>query len=289
MAAGGSSIEGKLRAIFTAAIPFVMARCKASGGFGATPRLPATIEDTYHALNILCLARQYKALGKDAFDLATEDGLRSYLDACRRSLSAGARTTLQLFSCCRSAGLEIDPDAMEATVIDRMGAYVSLQEWYCWVGILVEVLGRNPPLVVEERDIAAILDREWRSVDEAWMHMYLSRKFRNTLPWPAPALIAWFRASQNGDGGFGFFPHTTSFVENCHASLRALAFLGGKPRVPPLALDFLTACQNGDGGFGRNPRAASFLDATWHALAGIAFVNYMMDGNDGIGCLPQVP
>jgi prenyltransferase beta subunit len=281
MATGGSAVDRKLRAIFTAAIPFVMARHKTTGGFGATPRLPASIEDTYHALNILCLARHYNAIEDDAFAPGTDDALRSYLDACRRSLPAGAGTILRLLCCCRTVGLALDPHAVEATVIDRMRAYVSLEEWYCSAGILVEVLGRKPPLVADERGLAVILDRDWRSVDEAWMHMYLSRKFRNTLPRPAPALIAWFRACQNGDGGFGFFPGTTSFVENCHASLRALALLGGEPQVPHLAFDFLSSCQTAAGGFGRSPRAASFLDTTWHALAGIALLDKIMKGNDG--------
>ena len=38
-------IRQKLRDCLTAAIPFVMVRRKTTGGFGATPRLPATIEE----------------------------------------------------------------------------------------------------------------------------------------------------------------------------------------------------------------------------------------------------
>ena len=55
-------LESNLRGIFNAVMPFVLARKKESGGFGATPRLPATIEDTYHALQILQLARQNEAV-----------------------------------------------------------------------------------------------------------------------------------------------------------------------------------------------------------------------------------
>jgi prenyltransferase beta subunit len=282
MSEGGSGIDRKLRDIFTAAIPFVMARRKTTGGFGATPRLPATIQDTYHALNILRLARQYCAEeGKTIAAIVREDILRAYLDTCRRSLPAGTGTTSQLLCCCRSAGLELDPDAVEAAAIDRMQAADSLEEWYYCAGILVEVVGGKLPLIAEAQGLAAILDRGWRTVDEAWMHMYLSQKFRDTLPRPAPELIAWFRACQNGDGGFGFFPGTTSFVENCHASLWALAFLGAAPTVPDQVFDFLRACQTASGGFSRSPRAAAFLDATWHALAGIALISYIMHGSGG--------
>jgi hypothetical protein len=70
-----------LRPIITAAIPFVAARKKETGGFGATPRLPATIQDTYHALHILQLARQYEAVDESACLSPSDEKLRSYLTA----------------------------------------------------------------------------------------------------------------------------------------------------------------------------------------------------------------
>lgn len=109
------------------------------------------------------------------------------------------------------------------------------------------------------------------------MHMYLARVSARALPLPNPELIAWLQACQNGDGGFGFFPGTTSFIENCHACLRALAFLGAKPLDPELAASFLSGCQTAGGGFSRGGRAAPFLDATWHALASLSHVSSFPD------------
>jgi hypothetical protein len=135
------------------------------------------------------------------------------------------------------------------------------------------VLGRKPALLPGDRRPAAVLDRDWRGVDEAWMHMYLERLFRNSLPQAMPRLISWFRASQNGDGGFGFFHGTTSFVENCHYCLQALTVLGAEPVDPEKARRFITACRTASGGFGRGIRAAPFLDATWHAVASLVLLN----------------
>ena len=264
--------DQKLRGIFTAAIPFVMARRKTTGGFGATPRLPASIEDTYHALNIISLARQYNAADRDAIESVTENNLLSYLAACRRFVPAGAKITFQLLWCCRIAGLEFDPAAVETAIVDKMRTSASRQDWYSCARILIDVLGGKLPATAKKPNLAAILDRDWRSVDEAWMHMYLSQGFRNTSPQAAPELIAWFRACQNGDGGFGFFPGTTSFIENCHTSLLALTFLGAAPLHPNRAFRFLAGCQTASGGFGRGLRAAPFLDATWHALAALAIL-----------------
>lgn len=268
----GSVVIDRFAAILAAAVPFVEARRKPSGGFGATPRLPATIEDTYHALNILGLARQYDELGK-GFDLAEDENLRSYLEGCRRTLSVGSRMTFQLLWCCRTAGLALDSDAVEAAVLDRIQTAVSLDDWYYCAGILVEVLGRKPAMKAGERHLAAVLNRHWRSVDEAWMHLYLSRIFGLALPRSDEEMISWFRACQNGDGGFGFFPGTTSFVENCHSCLRALDALGAVPADPERAGQFLAGCQTAFGGFGRGLRATAFLDTTWHAVAALSLLN----------------
>jgi prenyltransferase beta subunit len=262
-----------LGSIFAAALPFVMARRKATGGFGATPRLPATIEDTYHALKILELAREHGVAAGEETDPTRDSNLRSNLAGCRRSLPAGSRTRFQLLWCCRTAGLALNDGSLEEMVIDLMAASVFLEDWYYGIRILDEVLGRPRRPTVEKERLAAILDRGWRTVGEAWMHIRLSSSFRKALPLPEFELITWLQACQNGDGGFGFFPRTTSFVENCHAALRALAFLDAEPRDTAGAFFFLASCQTVGGGFGRSSRAAPFLDTTWHALAAISFLN----------------
>lgn len=261
----------KTRNIFAAAVPFVMSRCKESGGFGATPMLPATIQDTYHALNILFLVRQYEPTGETVPGPGAGNSLRTYLAGCRNFLAtAGTGTIFQLLWSWRSIGLEFNPGPIAERIADRMRHSDSLEELYYCARILTEVLDDKWPLPDEERSAPAVLNHGWRGVDEAWMHIRLSLAFRKNLPLPKSELIAWLRACQNGDGGFGFFPKTTSFVENSHACLRALTFLGGKPPDPLRAALFLAGCQTASGGFGRSSRAAPFLDATWHALAALS-------------------
>ena len=263
----------RLRLMLTAAIPFVMALRKETGGFGATRRLPATIQDTYHALNILTLCRQYGIPGPGASLAFAEDNLHSFLAACRRLLPAtGIATAFQLLWSCRTVGVEFDQGDVEAAILARMRASESVEEWYYCARIESEILGKKPLAGPEGQHLARVLARGWRCVDEAWQHMYLARAGSIPLPVPDQELIAWLQANQNGDGGFGFFPGTTSFVENCHASLRALMFLNATPLNPKLAADFLAACQTAAGGFSRNSRAAPFLDTTWHALAAFSLL-----------------
>ncbi len=266
------SVEPELRHLFISAIPFVLARKKENGGFGGTPRLPATIEDTYHALRILQLCLQYNAAGKNDFESCGDEYLRSYLASCRQNLPGGIRTIFQLLWCCRSVGLQAD-NIVPAAVSAGMRASDALEDWYYGTRILLELLGWDARTVIGLPHYATVMKGEWRTVKEAWKHISLSWEISRALPLPEAELTAWFQACQNGDGGFGFFPGTTSFVENCHASLRALEFLGAGPRDRKRALGFLTRCGTISGGFGRSSRTAPFLDATWHALAALAIID----------------
>ena len=265
-------VNPQLHTFFMDAIPFVRIREKTDGGFGATPRLPATIEDTYHALHILHHARQYLATNEIGFTPDREEVLRSYLAVRRITLPAGLRTTFQLLWCCRAAGMKIVNETLSASVLAKLQASDLLEDWYYGIRIISELLGKKLLMSTISPDFPSILDKEWRTVNEAWRHIYLFWKLKNILPWAKPELISWFQACQNGDGGFGFFPGTTSFVENCHASLRSLEFLGSKPLEPLRAYRFLASCQTISGGFGRSSRAVPFLDTTWHALASLIII-----------------
>lgn len=271
----GSGVEicKKTHNLFARAIPFIMARRKESGGFGATPRLPASVTDTYHGLKILDLTRQCGAIDNGGYDPIRDKDLHAYLSACLLKLTFGPRTRFQLLWCFRAAGIYVDRRAAADSVAAQLRDSVSLESLYYHAKLLLEVLEIPLPEALEIRNTSSVIIGKWRTVGEAWMHVYLARYFRKKLPLSGPELITWFQNSQNGDGGFGFFPGTTSFVENCHASLRALVFLGAKPRDPTGVFQFLEGCQTLSGGFGRSISAAPFLDATWHALSAFAILD----------------
>lgn len=258
--------------LFMAAVQFVSSRRKDTGGFSATPKLPATIEDTYHALRILNLAGKYGVTEGEPDDSGIEDNLRSYLTSRLARISFGTRTTFQLLWCCRMAGVELNLDNAVAHLIDRMPVSASLEDWYYFARMNREILGKRSPLNPGWSHAEIVLQKDWRSVDEAWMHLYLSRYLDRRPSRTESELTFWFRGCQNGDGGFGFYPGTTSFIENCYSSLRALKALGGKPADPDRARRFLLCCRTVTGGFGRGLRAAPFLDATWDGLAALTLL-----------------
>jgi hypothetical protein len=90
-----------------------------------------------------------------------------------------------------------------------------------------------------------------------------------------PEMADWLCRCQNNDGGFGFFPGTTSYMEYCDYSLSALYLLGSRPLYRQRASDFIVHCQAGSGGFARAIRALPFLEASWHAIHALAILARM--------------
>jgi len=262
----------ELKRYLEKSLPFIMARRKENGGFGATPRLPATAEDTYHALNVLRLAQRYYLEIESVPEAGVTGHIHFFLASRGQLFPAGLRTTFQHLWCCRTSGLNLDQNNIRETVTARMKASISLEDWYYGVRIIKELLNDKSGEITEAPNLITVMNKKWRTVKEAWMNIYLWQKIRQTLPCPRPELITWLQACQNSDGGFGFFPGTTSFVENSYACLRTLKFLDQSPLNRDRAYRFLTGCQTISGGFSRSSRAAPFLDTTWYGLAALTMI-----------------
>lgn len=88
-------------------------------------------------------------------------------------------------------------------------------------------------------------------------------------------IIRWVRSSQNGDGGFGFYPETTSYMENTYCALEILSELGSSPAQFDLARKYILGCQTKGGGFGRAPASFPFIESTFHAIEGLLLLEEM--------------
>jgi len=263
-------------------LAFLRPRRKENGGYGATPTLPATIEDTYHALCIL------HTLGIKADLAAGEDkSLQDYLFRMKETGWKGTRTFFQLLSTCCLAGVAISHEKAATFVKRRLTETKDLVERYYCARIVREVLDAA---TITGMEMAGGLSRiPWRDATELCMILYL---LNGTQTGEEPSrrrdLIGWLQACQNYDGGFGFLPGTTSFVENCHTCLRGLALLDAVPRDPGACRAFILACQTATGGFARINRAAAFLDSTWHAIAALSLLPRGIHDNSAHGshCRP---
>jgi hypothetical protein len=86
------------------------------------------------------------------------------------------------------------------------------------------------------------------------------------VPFEREEIIQWVQSCQNGDGGFGFYPGTTSFMENTYCALEILSRLGSLPLRGEDCRQYLLNCQTKSGGIGRAPMSFPFIESTFHAV-----------------------
>ncbi|MCF6291308.1 MAG: hypothetical protein L3J03_09985 [Desulfobacterales bacterium] len=257
---------------YPAIVEFVRQRWKSTGGYGATPWLPATIEDTFEAVAIL------HDLAGRGLDLpqppGEDDALAGYLGRVLSAPWPSIGTTFRLWLTCRSLGLAVDVERVRAYAAARLAREPSLATVYYVARTAIEILATRPGELLGAGLPVTLPGRY--AVDD--MHRFLAVKnMLNERPADVAAVVTWLQRSQNGDGGFGFFPGTTSFIENCHACLAAMTLLAARPVAPVNARAFIFSCQTGVGGFSRNFSAAPFLDATWHAVVSIRLLEKILN------------
>jgi len=258
-----------------ALMEFVRKRRKITGGYGATPRLPATIQDTFQAVAI-CLV-----LGEETPTPQAEPALAEYLARMLAVPWLGIETTFRLLLTCRVCGLAMDDERVRVHLAARLSGDVSLAATYYVSRIFREILGEDQDFLGSGR---SLLLPAPCAVEDVARYLFVKGMAGQPVA-GAEELAGWLQRAQNGDGGFGFFPGTTSFIENCHAALAALSLLGAKPSEPTKARAFLLSCQTGRGGFARSPRAAPFLDASWHGVASLRLLEEMEKRPEG--ALPE--
>jgi hypothetical protein len=88
-------------------------------------------------------------------------------------------------------------------------------------------------------------------------------------------IIRWVQYCQNGDGGFGFYPETTSYMENTYCALEILSKLNSSPTQLDLCRKYILGCQTKSGGFGRAPASFPFIESTFHAVMGLFLLEKM--------------
>jgi hypothetical protein len=264
-----STAADGLRINLPALRDFVLDRLQDDGGFAATPMLAHTIADTWHAVEVLAVLRE--VTGNDDLQRIMAHGpTRQYLRdfaAGRHALSA--RIKYQLAILLKRFDLRVDQLPPAGTDTSRFRSFEEL--------LYLSRLG--------EKNLARPTDAQkdflrlpLKSVQECFF--YLTWQIEDATAAPmgqaeARETAGWLARAQNLDGGFGFYPGTTSFVENSCYALAALELLGALPRDPARAAAFIRSCQTGGGGFGRTPAAAPFLEDSCYAVRGLAILQAM--------------
>jgi len=255
-------VEKKFAHNFLEALSFTLERKKIDGGFGATPKLPATLEDTFHGLRILDAVERYCSLPKD---VKFDENLHSdfLLRFIKKRPNLGMKGAFQLIWCMKRCSLSTKAQklAKEHYLASRPqsaeGLYYALN--------ISKLLDLTLPFRYSREELSKIVT--FRGIlFRRWMATFVDYTLKSGLI-NQKAAAKWIRRCQNYDGGFGFLPGSTSYLENTHFGLHALIFMKEPPMDMENATGFVLGCQTRSGGFSRKADAAPFLDATWHGVA----------------------
>ncbi len=246
---------------------FIKVQHKVSGGYGATPLLPATVEDTYHAVETLILLKKFFP-GLESNTFLTEEDIQ-FLKTKWEEGELGLKSGYQVLSLLSHARVRLSKEVIYRWLLRRLAHLHRLEAFYFFGKIHREFgLGR---VFFQEAKLPDLTPEP--VVKEVYFRLYLQKEIFKRFPkGEKDRWSSWLKACQNGDGGFGFRPGTTSFIENTHYALHSLNLLKIRPRYPEAVQNFLSACQKPEGGFSRRPGAAPFLDATWHAVSALCLL-----------------
>jgi len=257
-------------------VTFVMSRWQESGGFGFAPTLPASVEDTYHALRILETIRPVSE--RELRELKGNPHLRGFVKRKEDRETWSLKTAYQYLALCAFCGVSPDQGWLKRFMGKKVKEGISLRELYYHARIWREF--SEAPFIDPGKFVDGGRPDNWRTAEELYMCLYLRGGSPEALHATKKDLTKWLQACQTPDGGFGGLPGTTSFIENTHCCLRALALLGNAPISPHMARDFILRCKTRGGGFARKNGAAPFLHATWHAVAGLDLLSDMEKHKD---------
>ena len=233
-------------------IAFLFQRYTKEGGFSTAPSLPATIEDTFYITDILGILEQ---LDKSLDLLSRIDAERLSGFVRRKYDEEQSRLPLRLSYYLHRIGKRIP--GVPVFPRDNL-VYTKLTYEHFFYLQELDRLTDSARQDIPPLDLAECTCKDV-------FYSLLLVPLPDTLP-PLETIVDWLRACRNGDGGFGFFPGTTSFLENSYYSLSALSLIDTSPADPERAEQFVVSCQTGAGGFARSIVGAPFPESSWHAV-----------------------
>lgn len=247
---------------------FVIKRKKKDGGFAATPLLPSTIEDTYFALDII---KTLKSLKKDVivYEPSEDKELKNWLEDKLNKLQEYENSYKILWYILR--------------IYQYIFTHIELEIKKRYVSFFPKKLESISILDLEKfyylLKIAKILKLrlnftlrffEFRTIKELYMILWIYDNFSVSLNLSLEKnlkkMINWIERCYNPDGGFGFSPGATSYLENTYFALRCYQILNRIPSQVEKIKEFVLSCYGGQGGFSRKPDGASFLESSYYGV-----------------------
>ena len=239
-------------------IQYLREREKGEGGFSFVPDLYPDIEDTYYAIRTLQLLNDEVDRSKTA----------NYLKSIDWMGAGFPRAIFMLTYLHFSSNIEFPPpltgllrkDWSKFQILDTQYFSDAIQKL---LNQPLNPLGSSSSFQFQPHENLQSLRKK------------VSILLDHDINFDREQIVRWVQLSQNGDGGFGFYPETTSFMENIYCALEILSKLSSSPLQIDLCRKYILGCQTKNGGFGRAPTSFPFIESTYHAVTGLFLLGEM--------------
>jgi len=242
-------------------IHYLKDREKEEGGFSFAVDLYPDIEDTYYAVRVL----QFLNLDVD------RNKTSNYLKNIDWKQAGFPRAVFMLFSIHLSLSIELPHQLIDLSTKDWSGFNILDTQYFS--DAIQKLLNR--PF----KPLSSLSPFQFHSGENLQsLRKKVSILLDRRIDFDREQIIRWVQLCQNGDGGFGFYPETTSYMENAYCALDILSKLGSSPVQTELCQRYILSCQVKSGGFGRAPASFPFIESTFHAVMGLLLLEKMGGG-----------
>lgn len=239
---------------------YLKEREKKEGGFSFAPELYPDIEDTYYAIRIFQTLKVEVNRSKTG----------NYLKSINWAEVGFPRAIYMLVYLHLFLDIDFPPPLTE--LVERDWARFQVLDAQYFSDEIQKPL--NKPL----RPLHSLSSFQFHPKDNLQiLRKKVSILLNHGIDLNRQEIIKWVQLCQNGDGGFGFYPETTSYMENTYCALEILSKLDASPLQIDLAEKYILSCQTKSGGFGRAPISFPFIESTFHAVSGWLFLEEMAE------------
>lgn len=243
-------------------IQYLVEREKETGGFSFAPDLYPDIEDTYYAVRVLQMLKVE----------VNWDKIADYLKSIDWATVGFPRAIYMFVYLHLFLNIDFPPPLSDLLKMDWARFQVLDAQYF---SDEIQKLLHKPLYKLQP-----LFDFQFHQKDNLQtLRKKVSILINHNLSYNREEIIKWVQLCQNGDGGFGFYPGTTSYMENTYCALEILLKLDSSPLQIDLCEEYILSCQTKSGGFGRAPISFPFIESTFHAVAGLFMLEEMREKN----------
>jgi len=262
---------------------FFLLREQPSGGFSAGRYMPATLEDTYHAVRCLKAIDTFSADGQNSqWHFPGAVLVSTHIDFLKYRMAQDWNHSRRLFHilyCLNAFNFPVSEhneglfstQSVRDFLRERIRIMPSIDE--CFYALRTARMFNNETTMPLD-NMPPLTDYSIDSLAELRMLLYLTRHGdRAEFDRVSRQWLPWLKRCLNGDGGYGFFPGTTSYIENVYHAMESYRIIQAAPAKAHETVGFIRACRSARGGFGRRCQGIPFPDSTWHGTAALIFLS----------------